>query len=89
MPTIVEYSDVKRPVAHWPRRIVSPTHASPCCLTMMEVVGHPHFDGVSHFQYKVCRRCGFAVKSLQSMAVPEALFANLQLFFGRYVVRGY
>ena len=39
MATIVEYTDRKVPRNRYPRRIVSPSHSSPCCFSDMEELG--------------------------------------------------
>ena len=63
MRTIVEYSDTKRPRNQYPRRIVSPTHPSPCCWARMKVIGKQHRDR-GKFVYKRCSQCGYTVRSV-------------------------
>jgi hypothetical protein len=62
MPSVIEYTDKKNPLNDFPRRIISPTHSSPCCFTDMEEVGEPQTEGRWVFRHKRCRRCGFAVR---------------------------
>lgn len=88
-PTIIEYTDQSQAICDWPTKIISPTKPSRCCMSMMQTVGHPHHDGISRFQYKVCRTCGFAVRSMQDYPVPEYLFWDLRQFFARNIVKGY
>ncbi len=61
MRTIVEYTDIKRPRNEYPRRIVSPTHPSPCCGAQMRVIGKEHRDR-GKFVYKRCGQCGYTVR---------------------------
>ncbi len=81
MGTIGEYTDQRRPVDHYPERIVSPTSPSPCCSSFAELIGSPQTDTRFVFQYKRCRVCGFSVRALRE-EVPDAdLVANLQKHF--------
>ena len=89
MPTIVEYNDAAPAQVKWPRHIVSPTHASPCCDAHMQTVGHPHQDGNWTYQYSVCRTCGFAVRKILTWLPDAATVASLRQFFATQVVRGY
>jgi hypothetical protein len=62
MATIVEYTDRKTPQNDYPRHIVSPPHAGPCCFSDMEELGVAEQEGRWMVQYKRCRRCGFTVR---------------------------
>jgi hypothetical protein len=62
MATIIEYTDHKKPVNNYPKRIISPLSPSPCCYSKMEQIGvEQHEEGWS-FIYKRCKMCGFAVR---------------------------
>ena len=39
MATIVEYTDEKKPANGYPKRIISPLAAGPCCYSKMEQIG--------------------------------------------------
>jgi hypothetical protein len=62
MPTIIEYTARRRPRNNYPRQIVSPPSASPCCFAAMENIGEEQTDGRWVFQYRRCRVCGYAVR---------------------------
>ena len=62
MGTIVEYTDQKPPENCYPLRIICPLTSSTCCVSNMEQIGRPETDRRSVFRYRVCRRCGYAVR---------------------------
>ena len=78
MPTIVEYTDRKRPTNRYPHRIVSPSRSGPCCFSDMEELGTPQEDARWVYQYRRCRRCGFAVRVILREIPDIALVANLR-----------
>ena len=60
---IIEYSDSESPKNQYPRRIVSPPHASSCCTdaSRLNVGSVREVEGFK-FCYRVCQECGHAVK---------------------------
>jgi hypothetical protein len=75
MDSIIEYRDDEAPANDYPRRIVSPTGPSACCMDHMERIGNPGFDANWRFFYKRCRTCGYTVRCFYApslMAVFEA-----------------
>ena len=62
MDNIIEYRDDRAPENDYPRRIISPTAPSACCMDHMEQIGHGGFDANWRFFYKRCRTCGFTVR---------------------------
>ncbi len=62
MDSIIEYRNDQRAINDYPRRIVSPTTPSACCMQHMERVGRPAFDTAWRFYYKRCSVCGYAVR---------------------------
>jgi hypothetical protein len=88
MPTIVEYSTTNPPQNQYPDRIISPPRSRPCCLTHMETIGTPQVDGRWIYQYKRCRRCGFAVRSILEVLPDLEIVASLQATFSEISVRG-
>jgi len=89
MPTIVEYSDTIPPQNQYPDRIISPPRSESCCLINMEAVGTPQVDGRWVYQYKRCRRCGFAVRSILKALPDLAIVAALQATFTEISVKGF
>ncbi len=78
MATIVEYTDAKAPRNLYPKRIISPSHSRPCCFTDMEEVGAVQQDGHWEYQYKRCRKCGFAVRVILRALPDETLLRDLR-----------
>ena len=78
MPTIVEYTDTKSPQNQYPHRIISPSHASPCCFSNMAEIG-PGVEG-DHwvYRYKRCGACGFTVRLVVRALPDAALVASLR-----------
>ncbi|MFQ5961820.1 MAG: hypothetical protein ACE5MG_10510 [Candidatus Methylomirabilales bacterium] len=72
MATIVEYSDTKRPVNAYPRRIVSPRHPKPCCAARMARVGSIQQDKRGRpFSYRRCEGCGFTLRLFLPFEPPD------------------
>lgn len=78
MATIVEYTDKKAPENAFPERIVSPTHASPCCFRDMEPIGEIQKDHQWLFRYQRCRHCGFTVRVILRYMPDAALLRYLR-----------
>jgi hypothetical protein len=87
MATIVEYTDRKKPKNDYPQRIVSPVRSGPCCFTDMEEVGKPQEDGRWVFQYKRCKKCGFALRVILREIPDAALAAELRKILANSFVR--
>ncbi len=81
MSTIVKYTDQQRPCVAYPARIVSPTHAGPCCITDMEPVGQPEADGEWVLQYWRCPHCGYTVRKVRCGQPDPVLLASLRADF--------
>ncbi len=64
IPTIVEYSAIKRPANQYPKRIVSPPRPQSCCTTGMVALGKPRREAGWFYVYKRCDTCGFTVRSI-------------------------
>ena len=78
MPTIVQYTDHKKPENHYPERIISPSHSGPCCFSDMEQIGQPQRDRNWEYLYRRCRSCGFTVRVILRELPDEALVAELR-----------
>lgn len=78
MATIVEYTDQKAPQNLYPERIISPSRSGPCCFTDMEEIGASQEEGRWVYQYKRCRKCGFAVRVILREIPDEALVTELR-----------
>ena len=87
MATIVEYTDQKRPRNLYPERIISPVRSGPCCFSDMEEVGEPQEDSRWVFQYKRCKKCGFAVRVILREIPDAALAAQLRKTLANSFVR--
>lgn len=60
---IIVYSDEQKPKNDYPKKIVSPSMPSKCCTDENRVaVGNPKEIEGFKFQYKICGKCGHAVK---------------------------
>lgn len=86
-PTIVEYTEEKRPENVYPVRIISPPRPGPCCFSDMEAVGEPKRDGRWVFQYRRCTKCGFTVRLILREIVSAALVADLQQTLAKSFIR--
>ena len=63
MRNIIRYTDEESPSNDYPKRIVSPTQQSDCCVDENRVmVGNVREVDGFKFCYKVCETCGHAVK---------------------------
>ncbi|MFA5027267.1 MAG: hypothetical protein WC713_05280 [Candidatus Methylomirabilota bacterium] len=85
--TIVEYTDQKRPQNAYPARIVSPPRSGACCFTDMEEIGEPQQEGRWVYQYRRCRKCGFALRVILREIPDEALAAELRRTLANSFVR--
>jgi hypothetical protein len=75
MVNIIEYRDDQAPANDYPKRIVSPTAPSACCMDHMERIGRAAIDASWRFFYKRCRVCGYTVRCFYApslMAILEA-----------------
>lgn len=87
MATIVEYTDQKRPENLYPVRIISPPRPGPCCFSDMEEVGEPQEDDRWIFQYRRCKRCGFALRVILREIPNASLAADLRKTLANSFVR--
>ncbi|HSB69453.1 MAG TPA: hypothetical protein VLT62_08990 [Candidatus Methylomirabilis sp.] len=78
MATIVEYTDQKAPQNLYPERIISPSRSGPCCFSDMEEIGTSQAEGRWVYQYKRCRKCGFAVRVILRELPDESLVVELR-----------
>ena len=63
MKSIIRYSDDEKPRNDYPKKIVSPSRPSRCCNDgNRETVGSTREIEGFKFCYKVCTKCGHAVK---------------------------
>ncbi len=84
---IVEYTDRKAPKNAYPAQIISPLRSGPCCFTDMEEIGKPQEEGRWVFQYRRCKKCGFAVRVILREIPDEALAAELRKTLATSFVR--
>jgi ribosomal protein S14 len=89
MPTIVEYTDRKKPKNLYPVRIISPLRPGPCCDNNMEEIGEPRQEERWVSQYKRCRKCGFTVRMILRELPDLVLSTGLRELLSRTVVRGF
>ncbi|HSB80956.1 MAG TPA: hypothetical protein VLM91_19405 [Candidatus Methylomirabilis sp.] len=87
MATIVTYTDRRPPENQYPRRIISPSRPAPCCFSDMEGVGAAEQEGRWVFQYRRCRRCGFAVRVILREIPDCALVQRLREILATAFVR--
>ena len=87
MSSIVKYTDGKPAENLYPRRIVSPRKSGPCCFSDMELVGEPQSEGRWVFQYRRCRKCGFAVRVILRQLPDEELMTAVRMDFATLFVR--
>ena len=60
---IIRYSDDEKPRNDYPKKIVSPSRPSSCCNDdNREIVGSTREVEGFKFCYKICQKCGHAVK---------------------------
>jgi hypothetical protein len=53
----------------------------------MELVGEPHSEGRWVFQYRRCRRCGFAVRVILRQVPDDTLMAEVRKEFATLFMR--
>ncbi len=87
MPIIVTYTDSHPPRNDFPRRIISPTHPGPCCLSGMQVLGTACREERWEYAYRRCRTCGFTVRAFVRSLPDQAEIAKLQKLFAAVLSR--
>jgi hypothetical protein len=87
MATIVEYTTRKSPANRYPVHIISPPRSGACCYSDMETLGDPLEDERWVYEYRRCRRCGFAVRVILREIPDAALVAGLRDTLARSFVR--
>jgi len=80
--TIIEYTDTSRPASEYPRRIVSPSQSSQCCITHSVLVGMSETNCRFRYQYQRCSVCGFAVRRILQELPPIELITHLRESLG-------
>ncbi len=85
---IIKYTDDEKPLNEYPKRIVSPPNASPCCRDEnREMIGSAReIDGFK-FCYKICAECGHAVKFFFPAAVSTSHAVKEYRQWKRYMVQ--
>ena len=85
---IIRYDDSEKARNDYPRRIVSPTHQSPCCSdNNREIIGSKReIDGFK-FCYKICQKCGHAVKFFFPAAASTSTAIKEYRQWKRYMVQ--
>mgnify|MGYP001578690231 CR=1 FL=1 len=78
MATIVTYTDQQPPMNRYPHRIISPPRAGGCCFSDMEELGAPQEDARWVYQYRRCRKCGFAVRVILREILDTTLVNSLR-----------
>ena len=89
MPTIVTYTDTAPPRNQFPRRIISPTHAGPCCFAAMHPIGEVSREERYEYAYRRCRTCGFTVRVIVRYLPDHARIASVQKLFATIMGRAY
>jgi len=85
---IIRYTNDEKPRNEYPRRIVSPVHPSSCCSDAnREVVGHMREVDGFKFCYKVCAKCGHAVKYYFPAAETTSTAVKQYREWKRYMVQ--
>jgi hypothetical protein len=79
MDSIIEYRNDQAAMNGYPRRIVSPTRPSSCCMQHMERIGRPAFDAAWRFYYKRCTVCGYAVRCFYAPSILAILEAAREI----------
>ncbi len=79
MDSIIEYRNDQPATNNYPRRIVSPTTPSSCCMQHMERIGRPGIDAAWRFYYKRCRVCGYAVRCFYAPSILDILQAAAEI----------
>lgn len=79
MESIIEYRNDQPATNDYPRRIVSPTTPSACCMDNMERIGRSAFDANWRFFYKRCTICGYTVRCFYAPSLTAILEAARQI----------
>jgi len=79
MDSIIEYRNDQAAINDYPRRIVSPTTPSACCMQRMERIGRPAVDAAWRFYYKRCTVCGYTVRCFYAPSILAILEAAKQI----------
>jgi hypothetical protein len=87
MASIVEYTDRKAAVNHYPARIVSPSRSSACCFTDMAEVGEEHTEGRWVYRYRRCASCGYTVRLVVRELPDTALLEELRTIMATALTR--
>ena len=87
MSTIVNYTDKRPPLNHFPQRIISPTRSGPCCFAAMENVGAIGREARWEYAYRRCRTCGFTVRVVVRYLPDQTELANLRKLFASVLGR--
>jgi hypothetical protein len=73
MDSIIEYRNDQPAINDYPRRIVSPTTSSACCMQRMERIGRSAVDAAWRFYYKRCAVCGYTVRCFYAPSILAIL----------------
>ena len=85
---IIRYSDDEKPRNDYPKRIISPSRPSRCCTDdNREVVGSTREVEGFKFCYKICTKCGHAVKYYFPAAGSTATAVKEYRQWKRYMVQ--
>ena len=85
---IIQYTDSESPRNDYPKKIVSPTVASPCCTDEnRDAVGSAKEIEGFKFCYKICRECGHAVKYYFPATVSTSKAVQAYRSMNRYMVQ--
>ena len=79
MDSIIEYRRDQPATNDYPRRIVSPTTPSACCMQRMERIGRPAVDAAWRFYYKRCAVCGYTVRCFYAPSILAILEAAREI----------
>jgi len=79
MDSIIEYRNDQSATNDYPRRIVSPTTPSACCMQHMERIGRPAVDAAWRFYYKRCTVCGYTVRCFYAPSILAILEAAREI----------
>ena len=82
--TIVEYTDLARPLNQFPVRVVSPSHSSSCCYGRMKALGKPMVEDLSLYEYRRCPACGFTVRMILRQLPDEAAAMQVRQTFKKH-----
>jgi len=72
---MVTYTDEQPPTNRYPHQIIAPPRAGVCCVSAMEWLDAPQRDARWVYQYRRCRRCGFAVRVILH-ELPDTTLVN-------------